>query len=93
MAISSYIKDSKKYFLVEVKIRDSSGKQIYRSRQGIASERKAEEAEFQLRKEVEAVLNKKPALSWGVWLARTLEKMKLYCFFWSETNLKNLVRR
>ena len=53
MAIKSYIKDGKKYFKVEVKMRDSFGKQVYRCRQGLFSERKAEEAEFQLKKEIE----------------------------------------
>lgn len=55
MAIKSYIKDGKKYFKVEVKMRNSFGKQVYRCRQGLLSERKAEEAEFQLKKEIESI--------------------------------------
>ena len=39
-----------KLFLVEVKMRNRDGKQIYRSRQGFTSARRAAEAEFELKK-------------------------------------------
>ena len=55
MAIKSYIKEGKKYFKVEVKSRDQFGRQVYRSKQGILSERKAEEEEFRLRKEIDSL--------------------------------------
>ena len=77
MAIKSYTKDEKKLFFVEVKARDLAGNQIYRSRQGITSERKAEDVEFELKKEVEALANQKPVLSWDKWLNIFLEAMKL----------------
>lgn len=77
MAIKSYTKDGKKLFLVEVKARNQEGKQIYRSRQGITSERKAEDIDFELKKEVEALANLKPVLSWDKWLEIFLEAMKL----------------
>ncbi len=76
MAIKNYTKSGKKLFLVEVKARDLEGTQIYRSRQGITSERKAEEIEFELKKEVEALANQKPILSWEKWLDIFLEAMK-----------------
>lgn len=77
MAIRSYMKDGKKLFFVEIKARDLEGKQIYRSRQGITSERKAEDVEFELKKEVEALANQKPILNWEKWLDIFLEAMKI----------------
>lgn len=77
MAISSYIKDGKKLFKVEMKKRDALGKQIYRSRHGITSERKAEEAEFLLRKELDSIVHQGPSLLWPDWVKRCLEKMKI----------------
>lgn len=76
MAIISYSKDGKKFFKVEIKIRDSLGKQIFRSKQGITSERKAEEVEFQLKKELEALVEKGPSLFWPDWVKHCLDKMK-----------------
>lgn len=76
MAITSYMKEGKKLFLVEIKTRDRSGKQIYRSRQGITSERKALDAEFELRKEVELVVNKKPGTAWKAWFNEALNRMR-----------------
>ncbi len=77
MAITSYTKDGKKFFLVEVKSRTKEGKQVYRSRQGITSERKALDIEFQLRKELEGIINQKPIQTWSKWLDIFLERMKL----------------
>jgi len=76
MAIKSYMKDGKKLFLVEIKIRNSDGKQLYRSRQGISSERKAQEAEFQLRKELENVATGKPSTDWMEWVEHCIRRMK-----------------
>ncbi len=76
MAIKPYIKDGKKLYLVEVKMRDQDGKQIYRCRYGITSERKADEAAFELRKELEAFINKKPVHSWKAWLQKCLISLK-----------------
>jgi hypothetical protein len=77
MAIKSYHKDGKKYFFVEVKSRASDGRQLYRSRQGITSDRKAKDVEFDLKKEIEGLLNQKPVFSWEKWLSTFLEKVKL----------------
>lgn len=76
MAIISYSKDGKKFFKVEIKVRDSLGKQIFRSKQGITSERKAEDVEFQLKKELEALVEKGPSLFWPDWVKHCLDKMK-----------------
>ena len=76
MAIKPYTKNGKKFFLVEVKMRNRDGKQIFRSRQGLTSERKAEEALFELKKEIESFINQKPALSWKNWLDRCLASLK-----------------
>lgn len=63
--------------MVEIKDRDQDGKQIYRSRQGITSERKAEDIEFELKKEVESLANQKPILSWDKWFLIFMTAMKL----------------
>src|SRR5438128_658372 len=76
MAIKPYYVDGKKFFLVEVKMRNREGKQIFRSRQGFPSERKAIEAEFELKKLVEAIANQKPVLSWKGWLDRCLALLR-----------------
>jgi integrase len=76
MAIKPYMKDGKKLFLVEVKMRNRDGKQIYRSRAGITSERKAEEALFELKKEVEAIATEKPILTWKYWFDKCLVTMR-----------------
>ena len=76
MAIKPYMKHGKKMYLVEVKMRDRDGKQIFRCRQGITSERKAEDAAFELRKELELLINKKPILSWKAWLEKCLVSLK-----------------
>jgi integrase len=79
MAIKSYQKQGKRFFLVEVKTRGKEGKQIYRSRQGFTSIRKAEEAEFELKKIVESVASQKPLLSWKVWQEKCLMALsKIY---------------
>ncbi len=77
MAIKSYIKDGNKYFKAEVKMRDSSGKQVYRCRQGLLSERKAQDAEFQLRKEIESIAKQGSSLFWPEWVRTCLEKIKM----------------
>ncbi len=76
MAIRPYYTNGKRLFLVEVKMRNSEGKQIFKSRQGFASIRKAEDAEFDLKKLVESVVNQKPRLSWKVWLDKCLAILK-----------------
>ncbi len=77
MAIRGYIKDGKKYFIVEVKMRGVGGKQMFRSRQGIVSERKAQEAEFELKKELDSIIEKGPSLFWPEWVKACAEKMKV----------------
>lgn len=76
MAIKPYFVNGKKFFLVEVKKRDRDGKQIFRSRQGITSERKAAEADFELKQIVELVVSQKPALSWKTWLDKCLKALE-----------------
>ena len=77
MAITSYIKNGKQLYAVKIKSRDQHGRQIYRSKFGITSERKANEAEFELKKEVERILSQKPQTIWKGWLEHCLATMKL----------------
>ena len=76
MGIKSYSKNGKKFFRVEVKMRSRDKQQVFRSRQGFASLRKAEEAEFELKKIVEAIVNQKPVISWKAWFDRCLDVLR-----------------
>lgn len=77
MGITSYQKNGTKNYLVQVKVRNKLGKQIYRSRQGIKSEREAEKVEFELKKEIERELDGKPRTSWVEWVNFSISRMKL----------------
>lgn len=63
--------------MVEIKTRDQNGKQIYRSKQGITSERKAQDAEYQLKRDLDVSLNKEKSLLWKDWFQNCLETMRL----------------
>ena len=76
MAIKSYIKDGKKCFKVEIKMRDKGGKQLFRSRQGFVSERQAKEAEFEMKIQLHQLKSKEPSLFWPHWLDSCLAIMK-----------------
>lgn len=77
MAIKSYVKDGKKAFLVKVVARDQYGKQICRKQQGVPSERKAADIEFQFKKELEELVSGKPSMQWRKWVEHCLKRMKL----------------
>lgn len=77
MAIKSYVKDGKKFFKVIVLKRDQFGKQHCRKCQGITSERKAVEVEFELKKELHDRTSGKPSMLWQGWVSHCLDRMKL----------------
>src|SRR6185312_8716609 len=77
MAIKSYTKDGKKMFLVFVKARDRYGKQVAKRRQGITSERKATDIEFQFKKELEEMSEGKPSTMWSAWVNHCIERRKI----------------
>ncbi len=77
MAINQYEKDSKTFFEVYVIGRDERGNKIQRRRRGIPSKRKAEQVEFELKKEVEATANQEAPLDWESWHAECVRRMKL----------------
>lgn len=76
MAIKSYMKDGKKFFKVEIKVRDKAGKQIYRSKQALTSERKALEMEFKFKKELENLCSGKPSTNWIEWVKHCVNRMR-----------------
>jgi len=77
MAIKSYNNDGKKLFEVTVKIRDQRGRQLFRRRRGLSSERAARQAEFDLKKELDAMTYAKPATEWQAWFEHCLGQLKV----------------
>ena len=77
MAINPYSKDNKTLFEVYVIGRDDRGNKIQRRRRGISSRRKAEQVEFDLKKEVELVVNQELPMTWENWHAECVRRMRL----------------
>ena len=77
MAVSSYLKDGKKLYLVLVKVRDKSGKQILKRQAGISSEKKARDIEFEMRRSLEESTVRKPLTRWKDWFDHCVERMRL----------------
>lgn len=77
--IKNYFVNGKRFYRVDVKVRDDAGNQITRSRKGITNERKAQETEFEFNKELESRTNKSNSYDWRAWLAECLSRMKLTC--------------
>ena len=77
MAINQYTKDDKTFFEVYVIERDKAGKKFQRRRRGIPSRRRAEQIEFELKKEVEAAANQKVPRTWENWHAECVRRMRL----------------
>ena len=77
MAIKSYLLNGKKYFEVYVNGFDRSGKRIQARRKGIESLRKAEEAEFELKRDLAKLKELGVDLRWSEWEAECLRLMKV----------------
>ena len=77
MAINQYEKDGKTLFEVYVIQRDERGNKVQRRRRGIPSRRKAEQVEFELKKEAESVANEEVPMTWENWYAECLRRMRL----------------
>ena len=77
MAIKSYVKNGKKLFLVQIKTRDQLGKQILKRRVAITSEKKAQDIEFELKKELENRSTGQPSTKWSAWLDRCMTQMQM----------------
>lgn len=77
MAIKQYSKDGKVFFEVYVVQRDETGSRFQRRKRGIQSRRKAEQVEFELRKEIETDANQEAPTTWESWHAECVRRMSL----------------
>lgn len=77
MAIRTYLEDGKKFFEVYVNGSDSRGVRVQRKRRGIESQRKAEQAEFELLRELAKLKEAEIPFRWDEWLAECLKRMKI----------------
>lgn len=73
--IKSYIKGNKKYYEVFVSERVSSKKQISKRKRGINSEREAKQIEFELKSELQNIINKVPSWNWIKWKAEIINRV------------------
>lgn len=77
MAVKPYILNGKKYFEVYVNGFDRNGKRVQSRRKGIESLRKAEEAEFELKRDLAKLKELGVDLRWSEWEAECLKLMKV----------------
>ena len=74
MTISKKIIDGKVSYEVFVKVRDNSGKQVGKRKQGIATDREAKKIEFELRSKLEGF---KSMTTWSNWIEHFLLRYKV----------------
>lgn len=75
--IKSYEENGQRFFEVLVFMKDKNRRQISRKQRGITSEAKAKKAEFELKKELESIVNGTCEWTWSRWHAECLRKMRL----------------
>jgi len=77
MAIKVKIKDGKKFYEVYVNGRAKSGERVQMRRRSLESLRKAEEAEFELKRELAKLKECGVEPRWGEWVSEAKKLMKL----------------
>lgn len=77
MAITSYIENEKKFFEVYVNGRDTSGGRFQRRKNGIESLRKAQQIEFEFKRELAEFQEKTVPYRWENWFDECMNRMKL----------------
>jgi integrase len=77
MAIKTYIKNEKKLYEVYVNGRNSRGMRVQRKRGGIETLRKAEQVEFELKRELAVLREEKVPLRFGEWFDECMRQMKI----------------
>lgn len=77
MAIRTYIEDGKKLHEVYVHGHDAKGMRIQRKRRGIETLRKAEVAEFELKRELAKLREEAIPYRWSEWFSECIRRMKL----------------
>lgn len=77
MAIKTIEKNGKKVYEVYINGFDSRGRRIQKKKRGIESLRKAETAEFELRRELAKLKEEKISFRWGEWFDQCISRMKI----------------
>ncbi|MBX3018542.1 MAG: site-specific integrase [Bdellovibrionaceae bacterium] len=77
MAIRTYIENEKKLYEVYVNGRNSRGARVQRKRNGIETLRKAEQVEFELKRELAVLREEKVPLRFGEWFDECMRQMKI----------------
>jgi integrase len=77
MAIKTIEKNGKKIYEVYVNGFNSGGRRVQMKRRGIESLRKAQSAEFELKRELAKMRDEKVSYRWSEWLDECLRRMKL----------------
>jgi integrase len=77
MAIRSYVKNGKKFYEAYVNGFNAQGKRVQQKRSGLESLRKAELAEFELKRKLALLKENKVHPTWGEWLSECLQLMKV----------------
>ena len=77
MAIRSYVKNGKKFYEAYVNGFNAQGKRVQQKRSGLESLRKAELAEFELKRKLAQLKEDKVHPTWDEWLIDCLQLMKV----------------
>lgn len=77
MAIKTYIENGKKFYEIYVNGFDSRGIRVQRRKKGLDTLRKAEMAEFELKRELAKLKEEAVPFRWSEWLSECLKRMKL----------------
>lgn len=77
MAIRTYIEDGKKLYEVYLNGFDNRGKRIQRKRKGIDTLRKAEQIQFEIKRELAMIREEKVPLRWEEWFQECMKRMKM----------------
>lgn len=77
MAIRSYIKEGKTLYEAYINGFNSRGTRVQRKRKGIETRRKAEQIEFDLKRELARLKEQRVHLYWDEWLEECLNLMKV----------------
>lgn len=77
MAIRTYIKDGKKFYEAYVNGFSRRGTRVQRKRSGLETLRRAEQVEFELKRELAKLKEEKVHLKWNEWMEECLKLMKV----------------
>lgn len=77
MAIKVFEKNGKKTYMAYVNGFDARGKRIQWKRRGLETLKKAEKAEFELKRELAVIREETISLRWGEWFKSCVERMRI----------------